>query len=98
MWTGSVFGLVRNPIYLGEVLFALGAALFWGAWVGLALVPFWYLFCFAVPIGINEAYLLRTLGRPYLQYKRRVPGRFAPRSAVDETGTAGRAALPQPGL
>jgi protein-S-isoprenylcysteine O-methyltransferase Ste14 len=35
----GIFGLSRNPIYLGDVLVLAGCCLRWGAWSGLVLVP-----------------------------------------------------------
>lgn len=78
MWTSDLYDVVRNPIYLGQLLAALGFSVLYGSWIGLALVPVWYV-CLLVPIIIREEQLERTLGRAYLEYKTRVPGRFVPR-------------------
>jgi protein-S-isoprenylcysteine O-methyltransferase Ste14 len=37
--TRGVFGLSRNPIYLGDLLILAGLALIWQSWIGLVLVP-----------------------------------------------------------
>lgn len=37
--TDGVFALSRNPIYLGDAMILLGAALVWSAPLGLLLVP-----------------------------------------------------------
>lgn len=35
----GIFAKTRNPIYLGDALILLGAALYWGSMLGLVLVP-----------------------------------------------------------
>jgi len=78
MWTVDLYDVVRNPLYLGQMLAALGFAILFGSWIGLLLMPVWCV-CFLVPITIKEERLERTLGRAYLEYKTRVPSRFIPR-------------------
>jgi len=69
--------VVRNPVYLGQLLAALGFALFFGSWIGILLLPVWTI-CFLVAIRIREEHLERTLGRVFLEYEARVPGRLVP--------------------
>jgi len=45
--------------------------------IGVALVPLWWA-GLLVHIMIEEESLERELGRPYLEYKRRVRGRMLP--------------------
>jgi len=70
--TGGVFGLSRNPMYLGFVLLLAGVAILFGT-----LTPFFLLPIFVVLIEkqfiISEENLLeKTFGQVYLDYKRKV--------------------------
>ncbi len=75
--TTGCYRVVRNPIYLGEVLWCLGWSIMFRSVIGVALVPFWWagLLCHTM---IEEQTLERELGRPYLEYKERVRGRIIP--------------------
>lgn len=75
--TTGFYGIARNPIYLGEVLWCLGWSIMFRSVTGIALVPFWWagLLCHVM---IEEKSLERELGRPYLEYKERVRGRIIP--------------------
>ena len=75
--TGGIYGLVRNPIYLADVLFSLGFAIVFRSVIGVALVPVWWA-GFLFIVLTEEESLERTLGQPYLDYKRRVKGRIIP--------------------
>ncbi|WP_298806090.1 isoprenylcysteine carboxylmethyltransferase family protein [uncultured Lentibacter sp.] len=72
--TGGVFGLSRNPIYLGDALVLAGFALYLGAWPSLVLVPvFMWLISWRFIEG-EEARLRRAFGpmfRAYEQQTRR---------------------------
>jgi protein-S-isoprenylcysteine O-methyltransferase Ste14 len=62
----------RNPIYLADLVILAGAALILGAPLALILlVPFQQVLLrlFVLP---EEALLTRELGRPYLDFKKRV--------------------------
>ena len=75
--TTGIYGLVRNPIYLADLLFTLGLALLFRSIIGLALVPLWWAGFLALVV-IEEGSLERALGQPYLDYKQRVKGRIIP--------------------
>jgi protein-S-isoprenylcysteine O-methyltransferase Ste14 len=66
------YGISRNPIYLGFVLFLTGFPLalntFWGLILGPALVLSFNL----LVVQYEEAYLERKFGRVYQDYKLRV--------------------------
>jgi len=81
LWLQETFEVVRNPVYLGEALFAAGVALAMGSYVGLALAPVWLL-AFVVPASLREYRLSRNLGYTYLQYLLQVPSRYLPRWAL----------------
>lgn len=75
--TGGVYQIVRNPIYLADILFSLGFAVMFGSIIGMALTPVWWI-GFLLIILVEEANLERTLGQPYLDYKKQVKGRIIP--------------------
>lgn len=75
--TTGIYGIVRNPIYLADVLFSLGLAIVFRSIIGIALIPLWWA-GFLFLILIEEESLQRALGQPYLDYKRRVKGRIIP--------------------
>lgn len=70
--TSGVFGLSRNPIYLGMVLLCLGVALFAGSlWLLVSTPVFAAVLQYGV-IAREEAYLEEKFGADYLRYKARV--------------------------
>ncbi len=76
--TTGVYGFVRHPGYLGNVLLGLGWALVFRSTIGVALTVVWWL-AFVLHAMIEEASLERTYGTAYLNYKARVRGRLLPR-------------------
>jgi len=75
--TSGIYGIVRNPIYLADVLFSFGFAIMFRSIIGAALVPVWWAGFLFVVLAEEES-LERALGQPYLDYKRRVKGRIIP--------------------
>jgi protein-S-isoprenylcysteine O-methyltransferase Ste14 len=75
--TTGFYRIIRNPIYLGEVLWCLGWAMIFRSAIGVALVPLWWAGLLFLII-IEEESLERSLGQPYLEYKQRVRGRIIP--------------------
>ncbi len=75
--TDGVYAIVRNPIYLADILFTLGFAVMFRSMIGIALVPIWWL-AFLSLVLVEEASLERVLGQRYLDYTSRVKGRIIP--------------------
>ena len=75
--THGVYGLVRHPGYLGNILLGLGWSVMFRSVIGVALTVVWWLF-FLWHALIEEAALERTYGSAYAEYKARVPGRIVP--------------------
>jgi protein-S-isoprenylcysteine O-methyltransferase Ste14 len=75
--TSGFYAIVRNPIYLGEVLWSLGWSILFRSTIGIALVPFWWAGLLFLVL-IEEASLERELGNHYQEYKARVRGRIIP--------------------
>jgi protein-S-isoprenylcysteine O-methyltransferase Ste14 len=75
--TTGVYGLVRNPIYLADVLWPLGLAIIMRSTYGVALTPVWWAI-FLIHTLAEEGALERALGAEYRNYVRKVPGRIFP--------------------
>ena len=85
--TTGLFGISRNPMYLGLVVAAFGAALISATFAALVLstaftliVRYWY-------VAYEESAMLRRFGEPYQVYCRRV-GRWIGRRGgeIDSRG------------
>jgi protein-S-isoprenylcysteine O-methyltransferase Ste14 len=75
--TTGFYGVVRNPMYLGEILWSLGIAVVFGSVIGVALVPIWWI-GLLFHVIMEEEDLERRLDYQYLEYKRMVKGRIVP--------------------
>lgn len=75
--TSGIYGLIRHPIYLAELLWPLGLAIICRSIYGVALTPLWWI-AFLLHALAEEAELEKTLGEPYRQYAGKVRGRFLP--------------------
>lgn len=75
---GGVFGLVRNPMYIGNALIAIGMIMYLGAPLGYLLVIPFFLFVYQALIAAEETYLWKTFGSEYANYCAKV-NRFVPR-------------------
>jgi hypothetical protein len=62
---------VRNPMYLGHLIFFAGIALTLGSWIALAVLAF-HVFWFDRRVREDEAHLASLFGDPYRDYCRRV--------------------------
>jgi protein-S-isoprenylcysteine O-methyltransferase Ste14 len=77
LMTDGLFGLVRHPMYLGDVLWSLGLALALDAAYALLMVPVWW----ALRAGLavfEEERLVDKHGDAYAAYRARVPDRILP--------------------
>jgi protein-S-isoprenylcysteine O-methyltransferase Ste14 len=75
--TTGFYTVIRNPIYLGELLMSLGWSLLHRSTTGVCLTPVWWT-ALLILIVIEEESLERALGQSYLDYKQRVRGRILP--------------------
>jgi protein-S-isoprenylcysteine O-methyltransferase Ste14 len=70
--TSGVFSFTRNPLYLGIVVFVVGAALAFDLpWVLVLLIPS-VVACHSILIAPEERYLASKFGEEYLAYTRSV--------------------------
>lgn len=71
------YRFIRNPMYLGHLIFFAGLALTLRSWIGLALLAF-HLFWFDRRAQEDEARLAELFGPPYEAYRGRtarwIPG------------------------
>lgn len=65
------YRFLRNPMYLGHLVFFLGLAVTLRSWVGLGLFVF-HAFWFDARVREDEARLADLFGEPYRAYCRRV--------------------------
>ncbi len=73
----GLYGLVRHPMYLGDVLWSLGLAIMLNAAYALALMPLWWLLRACLTV-LEEERLVDKYGDAYHAYRARVPGRIVP--------------------
>lgn len=66
------YRFVRNPLYLGSWLFAVGICILMPPSGAIFFLVATFLFYWRLILG-EEHYLAAQLGEPYLDYKRRVP-------------------------
>jgi protein-S-isoprenylcysteine O-methyltransferase Ste14 len=65
------YRFVRNPMYLGHLIFMLGLAITFSSWLAVALLIF-HIVWFHRRVLKDEAHLESRFGPPYLAYKARV--------------------------
>jgi protein-S-isoprenylcysteine O-methyltransferase Ste14 len=68
----GVYGITRNPMYVGMALLQAGIGIAWAnGWIVALLAPVLVLI-YAIAIRHEEAYLERKFGETYIAYKRSV--------------------------
>lgn len=72
LMTGGPFRLMRNPIYVGDVLVYLGVTLVAGTWWPLPMIPLPLFVMQRYVIAREEAYLAERFGEEYAVYRARV--------------------------
>jgi protein-S-isoprenylcysteine O-methyltransferase Ste14 len=75
---GGVFALVRNPMYIGNVLIAVGMTMFLRSPLGYVILIPLFLFLYQALTAAEEAYLCDRFGSDYEEYCAKV-NRFLPR-------------------
>src|SRR5713226_4390720 len=74
--TGGPYRLSRHPVYLGEILTAIGINLATTGWLG-AIAVLYFIACELLRMGWEEDVLSRAFPADYPDYAREVP-RYAP--------------------
>lgn len=67
----GIYRWVRNPMYLGHLIFFAGMALVLGSWIAAAVFAF-HVYWFHGRVLEDERHLLELFGEPYRDYCRRV--------------------------
>jgi protein-S-isoprenylcysteine O-methyltransferase Ste14 len=70
--TGGIYGITRNPMYLGLLLFYFGMAIFKGNWWTYILSPLLVMIIQVYVIRKEEQYLLRAFQRQFETYCQKV--------------------------
>lgn len=76
--TSGVYGIVRHPMYLGDVLWALGWSIIFNALYALALTPLWFFLRYSIAV-LEEEKLIEKYGENYKAYMQRVPKMIIPK-------------------
>jgi protein-S-isoprenylcysteine O-methyltransferase Ste14 len=74
--TGGPYKLSRHPVYLGEILTAIGINLATTGWLG-AIAVLYFIFCELLRMRWEEGVLSRAFPADYPEYAHAVP-RYAP--------------------
>jgi protein-S-isoprenylcysteine O-methyltransferase Ste14 len=69
---GGIYGLTRNPMYLGNSLIAIGVTMLMGSPLGYLIVIPFFLFVYQAIIAAEEAYLRNKFGAEYEDYEANV--------------------------
>ena len=75
--SGGMYGIVRNPMYVGNALIAVGMAKYMGAPRAILIVVPFFLFVYQAIVFAEEEYLRNKFGAEYGEYCARV-NRFIP--------------------
>ena len=75
--SSGIYGIVRHPIYLGNILMPIGLGLVFRAVYALLYAPV-IIILFAVTIFIEEKSLTEEYGEEYITYKKEVKWRLIP--------------------
>jgi len=75
--SSGIYGIVRHPIYLGNILMPIGLGLVFRAVYALLYVPV-IIILFALTIFIEEKSLMEGYGEEYIKYKKEVKWRLIP--------------------
>lgn len=81
------FSLLRNPLYLGNLILSVGLALMSGvAWLPLLVIVFFYAQYIPI-VAWEEMKLSRIFGQAYSDYCTKVPNRWFPRLSTFASGS-----------
>lgn len=76
--TTGIYGIIRHPLYLGNILFALGWVLIFKAAYAILFTPIMVI-GYIVVAFFEEKELEKEYGEEYRKYKWKVPWRLVPR-------------------
>jgi protein-S-isoprenylcysteine O-methyltransferase Ste14 len=74
---GGVYGITRNPMYVGNALIATGMTMHFGSPLGYVILIPLFLFVYQAIVAAEEAYLRNKFGAEYDDYEKSV-NRYLP--------------------
>jgi protein-S-isoprenylcysteine O-methyltransferase Ste14 len=74
---GGMYGITRNPMYVGNALIAIGMTMHFGSPLGYFLLIPLFLFIYQAIVAAEEAYLRDKFGAEYTDYEKSV-NRYLP--------------------
>ncbi len=75
--TSGFYGIVRHPMYLGDILWALGWSIIFNALYGLVLTALWLFLRYSLAM-LEEEKLIEKYGEIYKNYMKTVTKRIIP--------------------
>ncbi len=69
--TDGLYGIVRHPILFANIIWPLGWSALFGSWIGIALVPVWFLLVYLMSF-IEEEWMVEIYGDAYRAYQKQV--------------------------
>jgi len=75
--TTGFYGIVRHPMYLGDILWALGWSIIFNALYGMILTLLWFFLRYSLAV-LEEEKLIEKYGETYKIYMQQVPKRIIP--------------------
>lgn len=76
--TTGVYGIVRHPMYLADVLWPVGWSIIFNAAYALALTPLWFILRLSFSFLEEEKLIADRYGEEYVKYQQKVPKRIIP--------------------
>ncbi|MCZ6678990.1 MAG: isoprenylcysteine carboxylmethyltransferase family protein [Candidatus Poribacteria bacterium] len=70
--TNGVFGITRNPMYLGLVLILFGLGVFTGTFIPFVVIPIFAVLMNVMFIKVEERMLEEKFGEAWLRYRSKV--------------------------
>ncbi|MFP3908737.1 MAG: methyltransferase family protein [Halobacteriota archaeon] len=76
--TTGVYGIVRHPMYLADVLWPVGWSIMFNAGYALALTPLWFILRLSFSFLEEEKLIADRYGEEYVRYRQKVTKRIIP--------------------
>jgi protein-S-isoprenylcysteine O-methyltransferase Ste14 len=85
---GGVYGITRNPMYVGNALISVGMTMHFGSPLAYLMVIPFFLFVYQAIVAAEEAYLRNKFGAHYEDYENSV-NRYVPKLSLLRQAFAG---------
>ena len=70
--TDGLYGIVRHPILLANILFPPAWSAIFGSWIGIACTPIWFLLVYLMSF-LEEERMTEEYGDEYREYQKQTP-------------------------